>query len=371
MRSARHLLRVSRIRNSRDRISDSKGHYLFESSVIQLLKFGTITVPNFRTITLAILLTASGVVLVSSAANAARCLFVSSYHKGYPWADGIERGVRAVLKGKCEFRQFDMDTKRNQSEEYKQQAALEAKAVIETWKPDVVIASDDNAAKYLIQPHYRDHGVPFVFCGINWTVEEYGFPYSNVTGMIEVAPVRPMLERALRIVPKAQRVLFIAADTLSGRKNLARYQLVVGELGLSLDHAMVATNKDWLEAYARGQGYDFIVIGSKAGINDWDRAETLRAIGALSTRLTVTVQDWMMPYTMLGVVKVAEEQGEWAAKTALRILKGAAPRDIPIVANSRREIWVNIALLEEAQVSVPQQMLQRAKKVAGLAGQHQ
>ena len=43
---------VSRTRNSRDRISGSKGHYLFESSVIQLPKFGTVNVPNFGTITL-------------------------------------------------------------------------------------------------------------------------------------------------------------------------------------------------------------------------------------------------------------------------------------------------------------------------------
>ena len=58
-----------------------------------------------------------------------KCLFVSSYHQGYEWSDGVERGLRAVLEGKCEYRQFDMDTKRRKSAEEKKQSALEAKGI--------------------------------------------------------------------------------------------------------------------------------------------------------------------------------------------------------------------------------------------------
>ncbi len=46
-----------------------------------------------------------------------------------------------------------MDTKRNTSEEFKQEAALKAKALIESSNPDVVIVSDDNAVKCLVQPY--------------------------------------------------------------------------------------------------------------------------------------------------------------------------------------------------------------------------
>jgi len=63
-----------------------------------------------------------------------------------------------------------MDTKRRKTEQDKMAAALEAKALIESWQPDIVITADDNAAKFLVQPFYRDKDLPFVFCGINWTV---------------------------------------------------------------------------------------------------------------------------------------------------------------------------------------------------------
>ena len=101
---------------------------------------------------LSALVLASALLPAGASAAAKKCLFVSSYHQGYAWSDGVERGLRSVLEGECEIRQFDMDTKRRKSMPDKKQAALEAKALIGSWQPDVVIAADDNAAKYLIQP---------------------------------------------------------------------------------------------------------------------------------------------------------------------------------------------------------------------------
>ncbi|MDY6951560.1 MAG: hypothetical protein SWE60_08615, partial [Thermodesulfobacteriota bacterium] len=98
-----------------------------------------------------------------------KILYVDSYHQGYPWSDGITEGIQEVLQGKdVELKIIRMDTKRHTSEGFKREAASKAKALIEDFKPDVVIASDDNASKYLIMPYYRDASLPFVFCGVNW-----------------------------------------------------------------------------------------------------------------------------------------------------------------------------------------------------------
>ena len=144
-----------------------------------------------------------------------KCLFVASYHQGYAWQDGLERGLRSVLEGKCEIRQFNMDTKRNPSHEFGKKMALEAKARIESWKPDIVIASDDNASKYLVAPYFKDAKLPFVFCGINWTAKEYGYPYSNATGMIEVFPIKQLIKQIKRIIPNAKTAVFVRGDRLS------------------------------------------------------------------------------------------------------------------------------------------------------------
>ncbi|MCB1924915.1 MAG: hypothetical protein KDJ27_14430 [Gammaproteobacteria bacterium] len=294
---------------------------------------------------------------------AAKCLFVSSYHQGYAWADGVERGLRRVLDGRCELRQFDMDSKRHKSDVEKRASARAAKSLIDEWKPDVVITADDNAARYLIQDFYRDHRLPFVFCGVNWTVAEYGFPYSNVTGMIEIAPIRPLLARVKAIFPAASRVIYIGANTLTEKKNLARFQQAAVAEGLELDARLVDTADEWLAAYRRAQEYDYIIMGSNSGIRQWDDRAVAEAIVPMTRRLSVTNHGWMMPYSMLGYTKVPEEQGEWAAEAALRIIAGTRPADIPIVPNHKWDIWTNTRLLEAADIALPRDMLAASHKV--------
>lgn len=299
-------------------------------------------------------------------AETKKCLFVSSYHHGYKHSDAIERGVRSILEGKCEILQFEMDAKRMKSDAQQKERALVAKAIIDTWKPDIVITADDEAAKHLVQPFFKDHKLPFVFCGLNWTAKEYGFPYKNATGMIEVAPILPMLERAQQIVPSLRRAFYVGADILSEEKNLKRFQNAAAQLGFELDYVLAKTTDKWIAGYERGQSYDLVIIGSSEGVIDWNSNRVRRAVLQNTRKLSITNHGWMMPYTILGVTKVSEEQGEWAAKTALKILSGISPSEIPIVPNSRRDIWINSDILQAAKMRLPDGLMNRGKKVSAL-----
>lgn len=304
---------------------------------------------DLRSCTLLIVLMVS-----ASAASAAKCVYISSYHKGYAWSDGVERGVLKTLDGKCEITSYDMDTKRNKDEESIQQAALEAKVLIDQIKPDVVIASDDNASKYLIVPYYKDADIPFVFCGVNWTVEQYGFPFSNVTGMIEVAAIDPMLSKAAAISGKISQAVYIGADTLTEEKNRNRFVTAGKKNNIEVKSRLVQRMADWIEAYKQAQQADLIIIGSNAGIKDWDEDEVRNAILPLGRTLSTTNHGWMMPYTMFGMTKVPEEQGEWAARIAIEIINGTRPTDIPIIPNRNFEIIVNNSLLDSAGIKLPE-----------------
>lgn len=91
-----------------------------------------------------------------------RILYVNSYHVGFEGSDPITDGIQVVLeRAKVNLKVIYMDTKRNPSDEFSRAAALKAKTVIEEFQPDVVIASDDNASKYLIMPYYKDADLPF------------------------------------------------------------------------------------------------------------------------------------------------------------------------------------------------------------------
>jgi ABC-type uncharacterized transport system substrate-binding protein len=282
------------------------------------------------------------------------CLFVSSYHSGYAWADGEARGLHSVLDGKCAITSFSMDTKRNTSATHARQAALQAKALIEKLKPDIIIAADDAAAKYLIVPYYKNTALPIVFCGVNWTVAQYGFPFSNVTGMIEVAAVEPLFQKSSSIIGKISHATYLGADTLTERKILAHYRKVARKLHITLASKLSSTSAAWIESYRQAQTSEVIILGSNAGISDWNETKVLDAIKPYTHALTVTNNSWMMPYTMLGMTKVPEEQGEWAGELALEILKGTKPSDIPIIPNRKYDLIINKRMIALARISIPE-----------------
>lgn len=310
-----------------------------------------------------------------------KCLYLSSYHQGYEWSDSIQASIEKTLEGHCELIQIDMDTKRRKSPEDVFAAVNHAIKVIEDWQPDVVITSDDNAAKHVLAPHYRDADLPFVFCGINWTLEEYGLPYSNATGIVEVAPVRTMLETAISISKgdldkdgnnnegsRTLRALYIGASTLSEKKNFNRIELETEELNLNITAKFTPHFQHWEKALSSSNNYDFIILGSNAGIEAWDDQRAGKAAISLTKGISVTNHKWMMPYTTLGFTKIASEQGNWAANAAITILNGSIPADIPVASNKKWDLWVNQEILNQTQIDIGRNLSRKAKRINNRTG---
>ena len=145
-----------------------------------------------------------------------KILFINSYHEGYEWSDGISAAINESFEDTgVELRFFYMDTKRNPEEDFKNQSAHDAKAVLDFFDPDVVITSDDNAFKYLIMPYYRNATLPFAFCGINWDISAYeGAPYTNTAGMIEVVPIVELVD-CLKNYSSGTRIGYLSIDSLT------------------------------------------------------------------------------------------------------------------------------------------------------------
>lgn len=298
--------------------------------------------------------------------NKPNCLYVASYHVGYAWSDGVERGLRERLEDQCKITEFYMDTKRKKSTENKVAAGQAAYELIKQTKPDVVITSDDNAAKYLIVPHLVDSDVPVVFSGINWTVDEYGFPASNVTGIVEIAPIKPMLMEGVIAsklpIDHAVRVAYLGASTLSEIKNYNRVKSIAEKLEINVDRILAEDFSDWKEGYLLAQEYDMVVMGSNSGIAQFDADAATAWVLENTEKLSMTNHEWMMPFSAIGYTKVPEEHGEWAADSTIAILNGVRAVDIPLVTNRRWDTWINEPLLEAADVNLNQSTLINAKK---------
>lgn len=299
----------------------------------------------------------------AAAETEARCLFVSSYHQGYEWNDGIEAGLVRGLAGACRMERFYMDTKRYPEERHGRRMAALAWQQIQRDPPDLVIAADDNASRYLVSRYLRDTELPVVFCGINWSVAEYGYPYDNATGMVEVAPVRQMLEVIEEVVTMPTRGTYLSSSVLTERKDFARYRQVFASHGIELEGVFVSDLAAWQSAYLAAQQGDFVILGNNAGINDWDPATASAHVRRQAGVFSVSNYAWMMPYTMLAMTKSPEEQGQWAGQLAQTILNGTPPSVIPIVANRSWGLYINPVLLDASGIRLSQRRFQQAVRV--------
>lgn len=292
-----------------------------------------------------------------------KCLYVSSYHEGYARSDAIETSIRETLKGHCDLRKIDMDSKRNTSPEAIFGVTNRIIKTIEEWLPDVVITSDDSAAKHLIAPHYKNDKIPFVFSGVNWTVEEYGFPYKNVTGIVEVAPIKTMFRKALTISKYGRKAAFLGSDSASEKKNFNRLKLIAEEFNIQLEPLYYTSFSQWKKALEKANEYDFTIIGSSAGSTDWNNEEAIKTALEITRKPTFTTDIWMMPYSIFGFTNLATEQGEWAAEVAKKILGGTRPDEIPLASNKKWEFWVNEEILQNLQAPPSRSFLRKAKRL--------
>ncbi len=319
---------------------------------------------GFLKLLLTVLLSLSLFVNVGAAENFAgkRIVHIASYHQGYPWTDSIEKAMRDAARSKgIIYHVFYMDTKNRSGESDKLAAAMRAKAFIEDVRPDVVITSDDDAAKYVLMPYYKDAALPFVFNGVNWDASVYGLPYGNATGMVEVDLVHRLTEQ-LQNSAKGKRVGLISVDDNTERKNVDGFQNI---LKIKLDKIyLVRTFEEWQKSFLKLQGeVDSILFISHVGILNWNEAEAIRFIEN-NVKVPVGVNnEWMMPYAMIGLTKVAEEQGEWSIAAALRILGGARPSDIPVERNKKGKLYVNIRMADRIGLTFSNATLKNAEVV--------
>ena len=291
-----------------------------------------------------------------------KILHIDSYHPDFDWSHDIIAGIRTVLEGRkdIEFRTFHMDTKRHQSEEFKQAAALKAKHLIDSWQPDVVIASDDNASKYLIAPYYRNTRLPVVFCGLNWDASVYGFPADNVTGIIEVAMVKTTI-KTLKQYTSGDKIGYLASDTVSERKE---YQNIVARYGDIFEVRFVQTFTELKQAYRElQQTTAMMIIQECRSVKNFNHLQMVKLVNNNTSIPTGAMQRYLNEYALLTVAKSGQEQGQYAAHTALAILAGSDPKTLEVATNKQAQIYLNMTLANCMGIKFPIQLINRSHMI--------
>lgn len=288
-----------------------------------------------------------------------KIVYVNSYHEGYAWSDSIEKGLHNVLDGTgAELKIIRLDTKQHPEEAFGKDAGLKAWNEIQAFQADVVIASDDNAQKYLVVPYLKGSNVPVVFNGVNWDGSAYGFPTATITGVIEVELPDQLIE-LLKGYANGERLGYITIDTETERKVVEIYnqRFFKGQMNTY----WVKTQDEFKAAFLTAQEeVDILIMGNNAGSDKWDEAAMTDYILKNTAVPTGSINDWMAPYSLLTLAKSGEEQGELAARDALQILDGTSPAQIPLTENKKGQLMVNLELADKLGVVFAPSLLKNA-----------
>jgi ABC-type uncharacterized transport system substrate-binding protein len=290
-----------------------------------------------------------------------RVLWIDSYHQGYAWSDSLEEAITTTLKGHdVTLKIHRMDTKLNKSDAFKKAAAKKAYEVINAYKPHIVIASDDNASKYLVMPFLKNASLPVIFCGVNNNATKYGYPYQNATGIIELDPIEKLFY-TMTFFSRIEKAGYLAGDTTTAHINGDLYEK---RIRVRLLGRYVNTFSEWRSAFLElQQQCDMLIVGNVSAIKDWDDAKAKQFVINRTKVPTGCVLEFLTPYAMIGYLKLPEEQGRWAAQTALKVLDGAQIDSIPVRRPNEGRLILNKKIADAVNVRFPKSFLKQADRI--------
>ncbi|MCP4345329.1 MAG: PAS domain S-box protein [Desulfobacterales bacterium] len=299
-----------------------------------LIKFGII-------ISLFFLLTP-----IISANEKQKILVLHSYHKGFARTDNIMSGIDSVFSKKSPKTEICveyMDTKQHYSKEYYSLLNSYYSQKYADTKPDLIICSDDNSTDFLFE--HRNEifpGVPVVFCGITDLDKSRIAGRWGYTGVTEEPDFMNTIETALKLHPLTKQIAVINDYTPSGLKLMKQFREIKPEFEkpesekkIEFKELTDLTREELVKSLVAMPSETTIILLLSYHRDPEERISANREIAVISDNLDIpvyTVRDSVFGNGIVGgKVLRGSAQGETASETAIRILNGENPEEIPIV----------------------------------------
>lgn len=305
-----------------------------------------------------------------------KVLVLHSYGPDFVWVQNLNKGI---VKGLDEERFYDgrnttidylyMDTKRKASESWKKQISEEAINYIHKMRPDVVIATDDNAQKYVVAK-FLDSSVPFIFAGVNADPTTYGYidsmekPGHNVTGSIERERFEQSIRFLRRLKPDINKIAVICDGSPTGKAVVGRVKNVAPSAGVTISASLQTDDFNQWQQFVRDQQKkaDALLVVLYHTLKD-ERGKNISP----DTVLNWTVKNNHLPdfgfwsWAVSGGLLCSEaisgyQQGYYVGTIAAYVLRGQSPREFAVGMPQRGEPCINLARARMLGIYVPPDM---------------
>ncbi|MDM8564077.1 ABC transporter substrate binding protein [Candidatus Halobeggiatoa sp. HSG11] len=356
--------------------------------------------PRINKIMMAIFFICLGIYLVWSAVHRPRVFVLQSYTNDYSWTRDVDSAIRKVFSTKTyDVKYHYMDTKKHSDAEFKRVAGSLARKQINEWKPDILIAVDDNAQSLVsvcyVDPNkvdinqvsaaknkdvraifgkcYADNpNIKVIFAGIGAQPKDYGFKgQDNVAGIVERMDIPALKEALLLVAEKTNKlqlkVIAPIDDSTSGTYNynsLLRLKVEMEPLGIIILPQIVKTFSEWRAIIEQANSQaDFLLFSNYHTIKCTADPKAKRVPPDKLIEWTETnsrtpgIGAWGFYVENGGMLSVGVspfEQGEMAANIAVDILdEGVQPNQIEVKTTHQSIILMQEALIKYYDLKLP------------------
>lgn len=305
-----------------------------------------------------------------SRADAFKVLVVMSYDEEFGWGKEIREGIRTVLSDQCAITYFQLDTLKNMAGG--KEKAKQAYELYQELQPNGVIASDDNAQTLFVIPYLRDKvSTPVIFCGVNADPEQYGYPSSNVTGILERVHFRESILFLQQLVPCVRTVGYMMKDSSTAeaffrqaRKESDSYP------AKSVDFKRPKTLKEAIAMATELRPLcDALFMEVMDGLLDENgdplsESDIIPAVTKAFGKPTFCANKYTAENGVLcAVVKTGQEQGETAARMLLKAMQGTPISQIPVTRNHHGKAILNVTVMKSLGIRPCPMALQKVEVV--------
>jgi signal transduction histidine kinase len=298
----------------------------------------------------------------NGAATPYRILVLNSYHIGMKWEDHIIQGILSELEQSernLEIFIEHMDTKRYATEKiFPHLATLYANKY--KTPPDLLIVVDDNALNFVVE--HRDTlfpDLPVVFVGTNNYENAHRLHPMGFTGLLETVEIKQTLALILKLHPNTQRIIGIADSVPTAAFHLKNYYAAASEVTSTVEFSDL---RDWTfdelkDALAALPEHTVLLYLSVNRDRNGDLPPPTGGARFLVEHTTLPVYTLWDTHgigdgAVGGFVTHGPLHGRLAAQLALRILKGEAAEDIPIIENVGNRPMFEYGALQTHQIPI-------------------
>ncbi len=264
-------------------------------------------------------------------------LILHSYHQGLAWTDSITRGIRTVFKDRPDINLiFEyLDTKRNYNEEYF--AALQNIYKVKAKQiPFKAIITSDNAAFDFM----KDYGskfypnIPVIYCGVNDMDPSILQDYPNFFGYGEKADHYGTISSIRQIFPERKNIIIINDNTTTGRAIQKELKGITDQFKDLNFESISEFTMESLQQAIRNLDDSYVIyllvvnrdmngnfISYQKGITQIKEVAHVPIFGSWDFYLNKGLFG--------GKITRGYEQGERAAKLALKLIQESFTNDIP------------------------------------------